>query len=137
MLSYLVYISLRTPECTDAEIDKILKSCQSNNKHDDITGVLLYSQKQFVQYLEGENDKILALFDKIKQDPRHTKVIMMTNFPIKERAFPSWQMAGKSVDFSSLEYQTNINPQDKREFDKLLAGETSNQALNIIKKIFK
>lgn len=137
MLSYLVYISLRTPECTDSEIDKILKSCQTNNKHDDITGVLLYSQKQFVQYLEGENDKIVALFEKIKQDSRHTKVIMMTNFPIKERVFPSWEMAGKPVDFSKLDYQTSITSQDKREFDKLLAGETTNQALNIIKKIFK
>lgn len=43
MLSHLIYISNREKECTDQEIDKILASCQENNRHDDITGVLLLS----------------------------------------------------------------------------------------------
>ena len=137
MLSYLIYISLRSPQCTDAEIENILASCQKNNHHDDITGVLLYSDKQFVQYLEGENSKILELFNKIKQDPRHHKVIMMINFPIKERVFPSWEMAAKPIDFDKLEYRTDIDADDKKVFSKILSGQSTNQAIKTIQKIFK
>lgn len=137
MLSYLIYVSLRSPECGDSDIENILKSCQTNNAHDDITGVLLYSKTQFVQYLEGKNDKIVSLFNKIKEDPRHSKVIMIINFPIQERLFPSWQMAGKSLDFNNLDYQTDITAQDKQAFSQILSGQKNENVINVIKKIFK
>jgi len=40
-------------ECDDSEIDKILDSAKRNNPGLDITGVLLYTEKKFIQYLEG------------------------------------------------------------------------------------
>ncbi|MEM7180646.1 MAG: BLUF domain-containing protein [Spirochaetota bacterium] len=137
MLSYLVYISMRNESCTDEEIKNILASCQKNNSHHDITGVLMYSEKQFVQYLEGKRESILALYDKIKSDTRHSRVIMLVNAVTEERCFPSWQMAAKPVGINEITYKTSIPTADKEEFGKLLSGQKENAAIDTIKKLFK
>lgn len=137
MLSHLVYISKREPKCTDEEIEKILRACQENNSKIDTTGVLLYTDKQFVQYLEGEYKKIMGLYDKIKGDERHKKVALITSGPIKERLFPSWEMGSKELDFNNIQYNSNITLEDKVEFDKIMAGEETTRAMTVIKKLFK
>ncbi|MEQ9165113.1 MAG: BLUF domain-containing protein, partial [Fulvivirga sp.] len=48
MLSQLVYVSNRKPNCTEEEIEKILASCKKNNPPLNITGILLYSDKKFI-----------------------------------------------------------------------------------------
>ncbi|QCK16658.1 BLUF domain-containing protein [Mangrovivirga cuniculi] len=136
MLSHLVYLSKRNPNCTSEEIENILQSCNKNNKEYNLTGVLLYSDKQFVQYLEGEYDEILALYDRIKGDPRHSNIVMITSGPINDRAFPSWQMGAKKVDFNSIEFKTNMSPNEQAEFKNILKGEENNNALKLVKKFF-
>lgn len=137
MLSHLVYLSSRKPNCTSEEIEKILHSCKKNNKDLDLTGVLLYSDKQFVQYLEGEYKEIFALYDKIKGDPRHDKIVLITSGPIENRAFPSWQMGSKKFDFQSIEFRTDMSPNEQADFKKILKGEENNNALTLVKKFFK
>ena len=137
MLSHLVYISQRKPNCTEEEIDNILKACQANNSKIDTTGVLLYTDKQFVQYLEGEYKTILDLYDNIKKDDRHKNAILITSGPIKERLFPSLQMESKQLDFSSIDFKTSISGDDEKEFSRILAGEETTRAMGIIKKLFK
>ena len=137
MLSYLVYISVRKSNCTEEEIEKILAACKRNNGKFDITGVLLYSEKQFVQYLEGEYREIFELYDKIKEDDRHKNIVLITSSTIKERSFPSWQMGAKKIDLNEIEYKTDITPEEQKEFGKILSGQESNMALSLMKKLFK
>lgn len=137
MLSNLVYISRRKPECTDEEIDKILAACERNNGKSGITGILLYSDTEFVQYLEGDYEQIQSLYEKIKQDKRHEKVIFITSEILEERSFPSWQMGAKKADFDSIEFKTKMTEEELEEFNKILAGEASTQALSLLKKVFK
>ena len=139
MLSQLVYVSVRKPLCTEEEIQKILASCKRNNSDKDITGVLLYSSTHFVQYLEGEYKKILALYDNIKEDDRHKNVVMLGSGPIKERSFPSWQMGAKKFDETNIEYQTDMSPAEQEEFKSILSGneKEGNRALTLMKKFFK
>jgi hypothetical protein len=139
MLSHLVYVSARTPKCTEEEIQKILASCKKNNSDIGITGVLLYSNSQFVQYMEGEFKSIIALYDKIKTDDRHKNPIMISSAPIPERTFPSWQMGAKTFDLSAVEYQTSISAEDKTVFKEILSGKSQegNKALALMKQFFK
>ncbi len=137
MLSNLVYVSARKPNCTPAEIEKILDACNRNNQSVDITGVLLYSDTRFVQYLEGEYKLIFELYDKIKLDDRHKNVILITSGPINERTFPSWQMGSKKVDFNNIDFRTEMDATEKSEFQKLLSGNETKGALSLIKKVFK
>ncbi|MDO1451595.1 BLUF domain-containing protein [Rhodocytophaga aerolata] len=138
MLAQLVYVSSRKNTCNDFEIEKILAACQKNNPHVDATGVLLYSQDKFIQYLEGEAKQLLALFDKIKQDPRHEKVRMISYGPIKEKAFPSWHMATKKLSKKDVDYKTHISLQDKKIFAQLLQGEQpeASKVLSMLKQFF-
>lgn len=138
MLSHLVYVSVRNSECTDADIDAILASCQRNNAELDITGVLLYSETHFFQYLEGDRDQITRLYEAIKLDPRHRNVVMVTTGSIAERAFPSWQMAAKKYDVESVEFRTKLDPTEQEAFRALLRGEgkQSDRAIKLMNKLF-
>jgi hypothetical protein len=139
MLSHLIYISSRTPQCTDQEIEKILSSCQKNNPTLEITGVLLYSPTTFVQYIEGDYKKLSALYDKLKLDPRHKNTMMISSAPIKERSFPSWHMGSKKLDLQNIEFKTPVTEQEQAILKEVLAGkkQDSQKAINLIQKFFK
>ncbi len=138
MLSQLVYVSTRKANCSNEEIEKILRSCQVNNASLDITGVLLYSKNKFIQYLEGDSKELLALYDKIKGDKRHEKAVIISYGPIKSKEFPSWQMAAKEVAPNQVQYRTDISNEDKKVFNQLLTGnqQAASGALTLLKKFF-
>jgi hypothetical protein len=139
MLSHLIYVSTRKPNCSAEEIEKILASCKKNNAQYDITGVLLYSDTHFIQYLEGTYKEIIALYDKIKTDQRHKNAMLISSSPIQSRSFPSWQMGAKKIDSKDIQYRTDITSDEKKVFDAILAGKTheTGNAINLIKKFFK
>jgi hypothetical protein len=138
MLSQLVYVSNRKPNCTAAEIDKILASCKKNNPPLDITGILLYSETKFIQLVEGEAKVIMGLYDKIKADDRHSNTMMIAYSPIKEKSFPSWHMGSKKLTSSDVEFNTEISAEDKVIFDNLMTGKEENgqKVLGLLKKFF-
>ncbi len=138
MLSQLVYVSNRKPNCTQAEIDNILEACKKNNPELEITGVLLYSEKKFIQLVEGESSVIIKLYDKIKLDNRHDQVRMISLSPIKDKSFPSWHMGSRKIAGNSVDFKTDISHDDKDIFESLLSGEEQrgDQVLNLIKKFF-
>ena len=138
-MSQLVYVSVRTEKCNDEEIQKILDACKRNNSDLDITGVLLYSNKNFVQYLEGEHDTIFELYDKIKEDDRHKNVVLISSSPINERSFPSWQMGAKNIDEGDVDFMTDMSSSEKETFKSLLSGNSqeSNKTIALMNKFFK
>ncbi len=115
----LVYTSFRKPECTDEEIDKILQACKKNNPAIDMTGVLLHSDKRFIQYIEGDKAQVESLFEHIKTDDRHASVNQRAFDPIDERLFPSWEMGYKDLSSGKLNLETNSSAETKASFDKL------------------
>ncbi|MBC7922371.1 MAG: BLUF domain-containing protein [Ferruginibacter sp.] len=138
MLSQLVYVSNRQVTCPEAEIEKILASCRKKNASLDITGVLLYSPTRFIQYLEGDAKEILRLYDRIKTDPRHRQVRLVSYGSIQNRAFPSWQMATKEISQIELTFRTNVSSPDRQTFKRLLSGQeqSGSQVQLLLKKFF-
>ncbi|HET8858931.1 BLUF domain-containing protein [Marivirga sp.] len=139
MLSQLVYVSNRTNKPSEKEIEDILEACKRNNPDLGITGALLYSDEKFLQLVEGENSTIMGLYDKIKQDKRHENCVMLSYMPIKEKSFPSWHMGSKKIKSDSIDYKTNITPEDKVIFSSLLSGNEADgsKTKEIIQKFFK
>jgi hypothetical protein len=139
MLSHLVYVSVRKSNCTEQEIEKILTACKKKNGTLDITGVLLYSNTHFVQYLEGPYKEIISLYDIIKNDDRHKNAVLISSAPIQERSFPSWQMGAKKFDTGSIEFKSQIHDSEKQVFHSILDGKNqdSNKAITLLKKFFK
>ena len=137
MLSHLIYVSQRKASCTETEIQKILDACIRNNGKADITGVLLYSETQFIQYLEGNYTKIIHLYDQIKGDTRHKSPVMVSSSPIKTRTFPSWQMGARKLG-GDIEYKTTLGPGERKVFVEILSGikQHDQKALALLKKFF-
>lgn len=136
-LYQLVYSSIRTPSCTEEQIQNILKSCERNNAGKNITGVLLHSENNFVQYLEGDKD-IIKLYDLIKDDTRHTRVVLLSYGPLKERVFPSWHMGYKNISRNEIELITKSTDQEQKEFNALLKNTAvaESAAIKLLTKFF-
>ena len=95
----LTYISKFSRPLSSEEIQSIGDISQKNNQQQDITGVLLCSQGIFFQILEGEEERIDKLYNKILRDNRHTDILCLhTEHDIKHRLFPDWSMRSINLD---------------------------------------
>lgn len=97
MLS-LIYVSSSVREMNPEELMDILKVSRENNVTKDVTGLLLYKGGNFMQALEGPDDVVLALYEKIKKDPRHKDVSIISTEQIQKRQFSAWEMAFTNLD---------------------------------------
>lgn len=78
---------------------QLMRECQVRNAHNNITGLLLYQQGFFLQYLEGPPDQVRTVFARIGQDHRHEDVELISEEVLMERRFPHWTMFFRDYDF--------------------------------------
>ncbi len=135
----LVYTSFRKEFCDDLEIKKILESCKKNNPGRGITGILLHSDSRFIQYMEGSREDVTALYEKIKNDPRHTSINQRNFEKIEERVFPSWEMGYRDVSRRNIEFHTDISDEDMESFEKLIGSELdfTNDGMRVLQLFFR
>jgi hypothetical protein len=91
MLRQYMYISTAVG-IGQSEIDAILSACQRNNQERNVTGLLLYNGRNFLQLLEGEVEDLSWVMRKIEADPRHSGVLIIEDITVNERACPDWLM---------------------------------------------
>ena len=102
-LHEIIYVSLAAHDMRDDELTAILDLARQKNQERNISGMLIYHRREFVQMLEGERDQIEALYAKIADDPRHQQVYKLWDGPIEERSFPEWTMAFVTAEGTDLE----------------------------------
>jgi hypothetical protein len=108
---YLIYLSAGTNWFTQPELEELLRISVENNKRNNITGLLLYSEGNFIQLLEGEEMTVKKVYDKISQDPRHKGITPITDGVIENRIFPDWAMGFKTIgSISSTAFKDFLNP---------------------------
>ena len=98
MLHRLIYVSASRVSLPQAEVAQLLAGSRLKNADIDVTGLLLYHDGSFVQVIEGPADKVSALFETIRNDPRHSGVITLWSGPVTSRVFPDWRMGFASVE---------------------------------------
>lgn len=103
----LVYFSFATEALTGPQIEAILKTSQTNNLRDGLTGVLLYNDRNFIQILEGPSESVDRTFKRIHKDPRHKEALKLHEGPITRRAFPDWQMGYHYVSGLGIKQSQN------------------------------
>ena len=93
LLYNLVYCSRATAGVDAAAVDKIIATARRGNPALGITGLLVFGNGIFFQWLEGPRHGVLELMDKIKADPRHGSVVQLSAAEeVRERLFPDWDM---------------------------------------------
>lgn len=91
MLSQYLYIST-APTLSRDEVDAILATSARNNPAREITGLLLYNGRNFLQLIEGEEEELVALMLRITEDPRHSGITVLDRRAIAQRTCPDWAM---------------------------------------------
>ncbi|WP_087021877.1 BLUF domain-containing protein [Thaumasiovibrio subtropicus] len=89
----LVYASKKTAEFLSHDLEAILRKSNTNNEHQNITGMLCFNRKFFLQCLEGSRTSVNRLYNKIANDPRHEDVMLLQYEEISERCFGDWMMS--------------------------------------------
>lgn len=92
----LTYISSAVPRA-DVNIEEILKVSRLNNGVAGVTGLLLFDGRRFLQALEGEATLVNATYQRIKADPRHRAIVLLSSNEVQSRAFGAWSMAAQRV----------------------------------------
>jgi hypothetical protein len=88
----VTYVSVADPSISDEEIASILVSARRNNVRDELTGALVYNGHNFLQLLEGPDEKVEACLAVIREDPRHSGMIEVRRRTIEARDFGEWAM---------------------------------------------
>lgn len=94
----LTYVSYAEHAMNTEELNALLAESKNKNAEKNITGMLLYRDRYFIQVLEGEEDVVTDLYERIKEDPRHTNVLLVSKDKIEERSFGDWSMGYKNLD---------------------------------------
>ena len=92
-LIHLIYASRVVGRVTPADLLQILEKARRTNASLGVTGMLLNVDASFFQVLEGEEDKVTNLYERIGRDKRHGSVIKLISEPIEKRDFADWTMA--------------------------------------------
>jgi hypothetical protein len=74
------------------DVGRILMQARKNNPRHQIGGVLYCSNNYFFQCLEGRQDVVNQLYNKIAEDPRHKNVQSLSVKRVDERYFSNWSM---------------------------------------------
>ena len=95
----IIYISKLTTPISCEEIESIGVVSSRNNSRINITGILVFFEKMFFQIIEGDDEKVDELYKKIGNDKRHHDILRLkTEYDIKERLFPNWNMKTINLD---------------------------------------
>lgn len=119
------YVSQSKKPLSSEELLGLLLQFRSNNEARGVTGMLLYSNGTFLQVIEGEEQVITELFERIKKDPRHESIHMLSRRSIENREYADWSMGFERVTDESLSKVKGLKDfsTDDFNFDYLAGNE--------------
>lgn len=85
------YVSSAIEGLSDKEIDRVLYQTKTFNNENDITGLLVYSEGNFFQLIEGEVEVVKDLYyNKIEKDSRHHNIVKFLEKKITEASYDGY-----------------------------------------------
>lgn len=126
MLS-VTYVSVADPLISEEDIASILVSARNNNARDELTGALVYNGHNFLQLLEGPDEKVDACLAIIRNDPRHSGMTEVRRRAVETRDFGEWAMLydprfeWQDEGLARLAANGRIDAADERMFANFIA----------------
>jgi len=109
----MIYVSTVANRTDSGAVQKILTSAQENNTKHDLTGLLVFNSKHYLQVIEGSRKAVNALLGKLFADDRHTDMLVMGMEQVHQRAFPDWAMEFLPADSASRQILLRSGPTSK------------------------
>lgn len=79
---HFFYLSSARVTSVADQIDAILAASRRNNVKADVTGMLLFHEGSFIQYLEGPEAGVVATRARIAVDVRHSGMLKLSDGPV-------------------------------------------------------
>ena len=87
----------------------ILRASLRNNSACGVTGLLLVHPRHFMQVLEGQAEGVMATYERIVQDHRHTDIRLVTAGRCEQRLFSDWTMCVRRVSAGDGSFMGDVN----------------------------
>lgn len=115
----ICYVSTAADELTFEETKDLLHETRDSNNKKNLKGILLYSEGNFFQVLEGEKKEVLKLYEKIKKDPRHYNIIQIVGKDIEQGSFDDYKVdvltENKKIEVDIMkEYLESVKGMDRQ-----------------------
>ena len=91
-IRHVIYISKASDDFNVTELRELAEVAARNNKLRSITGALLFIDNCFIQVIEGDEQSMSELLDKLEADPRHHDIRIISDRLEESRHFPDWSM---------------------------------------------
>ena len=130
-LVHCIYTSVATRPLDPEKMDALVRRSRDSNRASRITGVLLRVGETFFQVLEGPREEIDALYGRILEDPRHTRVTRIIYESIARRFFEDTSMSLATL--SPEELSAALEEQSGERTETLLAGLDEGRAKRLIR----
>ena len=107
-MRYIVYVSQAVKAFSTNDLAKLLEHSRTSNAKDGITGLLIYRYNadyrrgNFLQVLEGTNDALDDVWNRISNDPRLHTLVVLDGGESDAKMFGDWSMGFKNVDEKDL-----------------------------------
>ena len=126
----LLYVSQATRPMNESELKDLLEEARESNRAQGITGFLLYFNGSFMQIIEGQRSRILALLERLRRDARHHGLRVVFEGGIQQRAFVGWSMGFR--DMEHITHARFLRGQSDRAIDFLDMAEDPRVCYNFI-----
>lgn len=116
MLKYISYVSEQSHSLSEQDIEQLLHKSRTANTTKGITGILIYFEGVFTQFLEGPELAIDSLYEKIRIDKRHKQLRELFSGTSENRFYGDWSMAYKPINQVKAQELTGYRTFDKSKF---------------------
>lgn len=131
-LTRLVYTSTISDSFNNDDITAILETARKQNGKKNVTGMLCFNRKYFLQCLEGSRTNVNQTYYNILNDPRHCNIIMLDYKEITMREFSDWSMG--YMPESNLTAPINLKFSGTDDFNPYaMSGESAHQMMLALK----
>jgi hypothetical protein len=108
-LKSLTYTSLASLDLTSDDLEAIHRIARDLNAIDGITGLLVFNGTHFLQAIEGAEQAIDDLVERLRRDPRHSSVEVRDTRIVEQRSFPDWSMELVRVSSGYFEAKDTVS----------------------------
>lgn len=98
MLTRLIYASESAQPLTPASVQTLVDHARHANNQRQLTGVLAFDHRSFLQCLEGKRETLSEVFCRIAADSRHKRIVLLEMQAVDERYFANWGMGFAAAD---------------------------------------
>lgn len=136
MLKTICYISDSRINKSITDFNNLINKAKSNNTKNNITGILVYKNSNFLQVLEGHPKTVDTVFDKIRIDQRHQNIFKVINTTIDERFFEEYNFGFTVVSDKNALQNLSDYLDWLRNADNMIANEIATMVENFINQKF-